>query len=696
MAELLLEILSEEIPARMQRRAADDLKRLVTDKLKDAGLEFTSAGAYVTPRRLALVVEGLPVETEAVSEEKRGPKVGAPDQAIEGFCRGNGVTPDQLEKRDVKGGEYYFAVVETPGAATSETLPSLLATAMEALPWPKSMRWGSGSDRWVRPVHGLLAVFEGAALQLSLVGTTASAETVGHRFLAPGSITVTSFADYVAKLEAAKVLLDPSARRTKIAEDAAALAKAAGLTVKPDDALLDEVTGLVEWPVPLMGSIDAEFLDLPPEVMTTAMRSHQKYFSLLDADGKFAPKFITVANRTTKDDGAAVTAGNERVLRARLADARFYWDLDRKIPLRGFVADLEDLVFHEKLGNLADKVWRMEVLTAELSESIPGADRTQAVDAARLCKADLTSGMVGEFPELQGIMGRYYAIKDNEPESVADAIADHYAPQGPSDACPTAPISVAVALADKIDTLVGFWGIDEKPTGSRDPFALRRAALGVIRLVLENELRLPLRPAFEAACAAHRQKGATSFDADAEELSGDLMSFFEDRLKVYLRDQGVRHDLISAVFALGDEDDLVRLLARVRALETFLGTDDGANLLTAYKRAANIVRIEQKNDDAKYEGEAAQDILSEPQEKTLFENLILTTDAARPEIEAERFDHAMEKFAGLRASVDEFFDHVTVNCDDAAVRVNRLKLLSQIRATLNQVADFSQIEGGER
>lgn len=696
MAELLLEILSEEIPARMQRRATDDLKRLVTEKLMEAGLEFETAEAFATPRRLALVVDGLPVETTADSEEKRGPKVGAPNRAIEGFCRGIGITPGDLKKRETPGGEYYFAVIETPGSETAASLPILLLEALEDLPWPKPMRWGHRSERWVRPIRGLFALFDGGRLAMELAGVQASDQTVGHRFLAPKPFTANSFKDYKLKLKKAKVLLDSTERRDKITRDANALAKNTALKVKPDIALLTEVTGLVEWPVAMMGSIDVEFMDLPPEVMTAAMRTHQKYFALEDAAGNLAPYFITIANQTTKDKGAAVIAGNERVLRARLADARFYWDQDHRIPLRGFVPALADLVFHEKLGSLADKVWRMEVLTARLSGSVPGADRVQAVDAARLCKADLNSGIVGEFPELQGIMGRYYALEGGEPEAVADAIAEHYAPQGPGDDCPTKPNSIAVALADKIDTLVGFWGIDEKPTGSRDPFALRRAALGVIRLVLESEIRLPLLSVFAAASNAHRQKGGGNFVADTDELSCDLLSFVEDRLKVHLRDQGVRHDLIAAVFALGDEDDLVRLLARVRALGSFLSSDDGANLLTAYKRAANIVRIEQKKDNAQFDGSVAVDLLREPQEKALFDKLTLASDTARPEIESEHFDQAMEIFAGLRVSVDEFFDCVTVNCDDATLRVNRLKLLSQIRATLNEVADFSKIEGGER
>ena len=698
MAELLLEILSEEIPARMQARAAHDLKRLVTDKLKEARLAFKKADAYVTPRRLALVVDGLPVRTEDIREERRGPKADAPEQAVQGFCRGNGLDPADLEKRETPQGEYYFAVVEKAGSQAAEILPALVQSALAELPWPKSMRWSDRPERWVRPIQGLLALFEGTPLPLSVAGIEAAGTTQGHRFLAPGAFAVTSFADYKKKLKAAKVLLDPVVRSARIKKDAEALAAKAGLTLQPDEALLDEVTGLVEWPVALIGAIDAEFMDLPPEVMTTAMRSHQKYFAVLNASGGLAPNFITVANRTTKDKGKAVTAGNERVLRARLADARFYWDQDRRAPLRALVPALEDLVFHESLGTVAQKVWRMETLIPKLVEHIPGADRKEAVEAARLCKADLMSGMVGEFPELQGIMGRYYALKDGEPDSVADAIREHYQPQGPGDMCPTAPNSIAVAMADKIDMLVGFWAIDEKPTGSRDPYALRRAALGVIRLILENGVRIPLLELFAAAQNAYREKGLDNISTAAEELSTDLLSFFADRLKVHLREQGVRHDLIAAVFATGGEDDLVRLLARVRALEEFLDSDDGANLLIAHKRAANIVRIEEKRDQADYSyvdgfelppsGEAA--------EKALFDRLMEVGPKITRTVDAEDYQHSMRLLASTRSDIDRFFDEVTVNVDNPDVRENRLKLLSFISISMNKVADFSQIEGGER
>lgn len=696
MPELLIEILSEEIPARMQGRAAADLRRLVIEKLKAVGLEFTASEAFATPRRLTMVVDGLLVRTEDLSEEKRGPKVGAPDKALEGFCRGNGVEIGDLEERETPQGTYYYAVVEKAGEDTAVVLPKLLGEALHALPWAKSMRWADLPGRWVRPIHGLLATFDAKPLDLSFGGAEATNVTRGHRFLAPDELEIKSFADYKKKLRPAFVMLDPLERRTTIKKGAQALAASVDCSLREDDGLLEEVSGLVEWPVPLLGRIDDEFMDLPPEVMTTAMRSHQKYFSVLDGDTNMAPYFVTVANRTTKDDGKAVIAGNERVLRARLSDARFYWDVDRKIPLRGFIPALEDLVFHEKLGSLADKVWRMETLMPTIVEYIEGADRREAVEAARLCKADLTSGMVGEFPELQGIMGQYYALKDGESQNIADAVAQHYAPQGPNDSCPSAPVSVAIALADKIDTLIGFWGIDEQPTGSKDPYALRRAALGVIRLILENDIRMPLVKIFEAASEAYRARNIEQTNESPDGLARDLFSFFVDRLKVYLRDQGIGHDLITAVLALGQEDDLVRLLARVRALEAFLDTDDGANLLTAYKRAANIVRIEQEKDKTTYEGEVSEAALGEEQEVLLFEALSHTSESAGPALEAEQFDKAMEQMAALRVPVDAFFDKVTVNCDDANIRVNRLKLLSHIRATLNQVADFSQIEGGDR
>lgn len=713
MAELLLELLSEEIPARMQERAAEDLERLVTSALTTAGLTYDSARSFVTPRRLTLVVAGLPESQPDVSEERRGPRADAPEKAIQGFLASTGLSLDQLEKRETPKGTFLFAVIERRGRATAEVLAESLPDAIVALPWPKSMRWGRENVRWVRPLHGILGLFDGAVVPFAIGSVESGDMSCGHRFLAPEGFAVHDFADYTAKLEEARVVLDHADRRKRIADGAAALAKQEGLTVKPDPALLDEVAGLVEWPVVRMGRIDVSFMDIPPEVLTTAMRAHQKYFSLLDSSGRLAPRFILVANRETADAERKVVAGNERVLKARLSDARFFWDQDRKRPLDSRVADLAKLVFHEKLGTMAEKAERIEALAARLAEAVPGAEPAQAARAARLAKADLTTGMVGEFPELQGVMGRYYARHDGEPEGVAEAVGSHYAPQGPNDRCPTAPVSVAVALAEKIDTLVGFFAVGETPTGSKDPFALRRAALGVIRLVVENNIRLKLGDVFWTAQDAYREQGNRHVIAALErreQASGrppqeavrkvvaartlpDLLAFFADRLKVHLREQGVRHDLIAAVFALGGEDDLVRLIARVKALQGFLGSEDGANLLIAYKRASNIVAIEEKKDRRAYDGAVDPSALAEASEKDLHDRL----EAAMPEIDravaAERFAEAMAVLAGLRQPVDTFFERVTVNTDTTALRENRLKLLSGIRRALGGVADFSMIEG---
>ena len=682
MAELLLELLSEEIPARMQARAADDLKRLVCDGLKEAGLEFTTAESYVTPRRLALVVDGLPEKQPDVREEKRGPKVDAPAQAIAGF-KGSLPEGTPIEERETDKGTFLFAVVEKKGVATAHVLTEVINKILNVMPWQKSMRWGKNEKRWVRPLQSIVCLFSGKMVTINFESIESGDVTFGHRFLAPKKITVKDFADYKKKLNAAKVTLDPAERRALIEQDSEKLAKAVGLTVKPAPGLLAEVTGLVEWPVVLMGSIDADYMELPPELLSMAMATHQKYFSTLNQDGTLAPKFIVVSNMESKDNGKAIVAGNERVL---LSDARFFWDQDRKNSLESRVPKLEQLVFHAKLGTVAQKVTRLQALVAALAPMIPGCDTARAERAALLCKADLVSEMVFEFPELQGIMGRYYALNEGAKPEVAVAIAEHYSPLGPNDMCPTAPLSVAVALADKIDTLVGFWGIDEKPTGSKDPFALRRAVLGVIRLVVENKLRLPLANAFKDSAALYGSK-LSAFEPN------DLMSFFADRLKVHLREKGVRHDLVSAVFALDGEDDLVRLLARVEALQAFLDTDDGANLLTAYKRASNIVAIEEKKDKTSYGGEADSALLSQDEERALVDALAHSSGIIAAALKAEKFTEAMGALALLRPTVDAFFDHVTVNCDEAHLRSNRLKLLSQIRAAMESVADFSQIEG---
>jgi len=701
MAELLLELFSEEIPARMQARAAEDLKRLVTEKLKAAGLGFSRADAYATPRRLALVVDGLPVAQPDVKDEKKGPRVGSPQQAIDGFLKSAGLTSlEQCEKRDTGKGEFYFAVIEKKGGATSKVISDLLFEIIPGFPWPKSMRWGYNAVRWVRPLHNLLALFDG-----NLVSPLISLETPdeipteksellstvnavhGHRFLGAHKFPVSGFADYQAKLRAAKVVLDPAERRAAIRTQAEALAAKEGLSMKPDEALLDEVTGLVEWPVVLMGRIDDGFMTLPPEVMTTTMRVNQKYFALLGKDGKLAPRFLVVANTEADDGGKAIVAGNERVLRARLSDAQFFWEQDKKVRLADRVPALDGITYHARLGSVGDKVRRMQALAASISDRIPGGDAKAADQAARLAKADLVSGMVGEFPELQGIMGRYYARNEGLSDAVADAIADHYKPLGPNDLCPTAPVSVAVALAEKIDSLVGFFTIDERPTGSKDPFALRRAALGVIRLILENKLRLGLRAIFEQSYRSYVLGTAP------QPVIGLLMEFFADRLKVALREQGVRHDLISAVFALGDEDDLTRLMARVDALKGFVESADGNNLLTAYKRAANIVRIEEKKDGARYDGGVDPAALVAEEERELNASLAIVAGAARDAIGREDFTGAMAAMAQLRPPVDAFFDKVTVNDKDAKLRANRLRLLSAINATLSSAADFSKIEG---
>ena len=700
MPELLLELFSEEIPARMQIRAADDLKRLVAEKLAAAGLAFARAESFVTPRRLALVVEGLPDRQPDASEERRGPRLGAPDQAIAGFLKANNLaTLDQCEKRDTGKGEFWFYTAHRAGRPTRDVLATVLSEAAAALPWPKSMRWGAGQMRWVRTLERVVCVFDGEVVGLTFANAVVTGNaTTGHRFHAPAAFTVANFAEYRDKLRAAHVILDHAERRKIIRDQADALAAREGLTLKDDPGLLAEVAGLVEWPVPLIGAIDQAFMAVPPEVLTTAMRAHQRYFALLNADGGLAPRFIVVANIAAKDGGKAIVAGNERVLRARLADAKFFWDQDRKHSLESRVPALRDIVFHAKLGTLADKVARIQALAGELAPYIPGAQLDEVRSAATLSKADLTTGMVGEFPELQGIMGRYYAIDEGESASVAGAIAEHYAPQGPSDRCPTAPASVAVALADKIDTLVGFFAIGEKPTGSRDPFALRRAALGVIRLIVENKLRLPLREAFRKSYWSFSEAVA-GFDAALEKghrpklVERELIEFFADRLKVHLREAGIRHDHVSAVFALAQEDDFVRLLARVDALRTFLASEDGANLLVAYNRATSIVRIEEKKDKTMHDGIVEAALVQQSEERDLLARLTELRTTFDRALAAERWAEAMGALAGLRRPVDAFFESVTVNCEDQALRANRLKLLSQIRTTMGAVADFSQIEG---
>jgi glycyl-tRNA synthetase beta chain len=722
MAELLLELLSEEIPARMQRRAIEDLTGLLRDKLAGAEIPAANLRGYVTPRRLAVIVEGISPAQPDRTEERRGPRVGAPLQAIEGFLRSVGLADiGECEIRDTGRGEFHFAAIKRAGRPAAEVLPDIIKAAIAELPWQKSMRWPGSQLRWVRPLTSVLCIHDGEVLPLSLDGVPEGRTTRGHRFLSPGEICIGNAAEYLEKLQHAYVIVDQDQRGEVIRADLDRRAAELGVRVKPDPGLLDEVTGLAEFPVVLAGAIDADFMTLPPEVLQTVMRVHQKYFSCSYPDGRPAPHFLFVANNLTEDRGNAIIAGNERVLRARLADARFFWDQDRKVRLEDRVEALKDRVYHDKLGDLLFKAERIAELAGFLVDFVPGADATRAVRTARLAKADLSSAMIGEFPELQGIMGRYYALNDGAPLEVADAIADHYKPVGPSDDCPNAPDSIAVALADKIDSLVGFFGAaNERPTGSRDPFALRRAAQGVIRLVLENCIRLPLAKAFRRsfeiwqsgrypqliAAGSSRFTGVGPFGI--VEPTDELLGFIAERLKIHLRGEGlgyaiapngvriavvnIRHDLIAAVFALA-EDDLVRLLARAAELAGFIASEDGANLLIAYRRAANIVAIEERRDKRAYHDAVDPELLIQPEEKALAASLDAGWRRAEELLKEERYGEAMAELARLRRPVDEFFEKVTVNIDNARLRENRLRLLSRIRATMNRVADFSLIEG---
>ena len=689
MAQLLLELRSEEIPAGMQARAAEDLARLVGERLKEAGLSYTDADAFVTPRRLALVVKGLPTAQPDVTEERRGPRVDAPPAAIQGFLMATGLTLDRCEKRETPKGTFYFASIHRKGRSTAKVLPEALGQALGQMSWPKSMRWGAHAIRWVRPLRGIVCLFNGAVIPIALGPVTAGDSTAGHRVHAPKPITVTDFADYKTKLRAAKVMLDPAERRETIRRGAERLATDAGLVVKDDKGLLDEVAGLVEWPVALMGRIDESFMDLPPEVLATAMRRHQRYFSTLAKKGTLAPRFILVANIEAPDGGKAIVAGNERVLSARLADARYFWDRDRKAGLQYGLNRLDRRTYYEGLGTMDHKAQRIVKLAGQIGCYL-NAGRELAERAGLLCKADLSTEMVGEFPELQGVMGRYYALHGGEKPEVAEAIGEHYAPQGPNDRCPTAPISIAVALADKIDALFWFFQIGQRPTGSKDPLALRRAALGVIRLIVENKLRLSLREVFKEASSYGPIEGSPESKA---KTTADLLDFFADRLKAHLRDKGVRHDLVAAVFAAGRDDDLVRLLARVEALRKFLSTDDGASLLVAYWRGANIVAIEEKKDKTTYDGGVDPNALVEPEEKSLHEGLEDGMTRIQKAVKDEKFGEAMSVLHRLKPLIDAFFEKVMVNSEDKALRANRLRLLSRIRSALGGVADFSKIEG---
>ncbi|KGJ16468.1 glycine--tRNA ligase subunit beta [Paracoccus sanguinis] len=706
MMDLLIELFSEEIPARMQPRARDDLRRLVTEGLVEAGLTYRSAGAFSTPRRLALAVEGLDAQSKPVRDERKGPRTDAPEAAIQGFLRATGLTLDQLERRAEKKGEAFYAVVERPGRPAAEIVAEVLSRTIRDFPWPKSMRWGSGNLRWVRPLHSILCLLSDEAgaqvVPLEVDGIAAGNTTRGHRFMAPDAFAVTGFDDYAAKLRRARVMLDPAEREAAIRQEAANLAFVRGWEIVPGDGLMTELAGLVEWPVPLMGVIEARFLDLPPEVLQTSMKEHQKFLSARNPATGRIEGYVTVANIETPDHGATILAGNQRVLAARLSDAAFFWGNDlreAKGGMTGWAEGLQAVTFHAKLGSQADRVARIAALAREIAPAV-GADPDQAEQAARTAKLDLRSAMVGEFPELQGTMGRYYAQAAGLGEAVADAARDHYAPLGPSDAVPSAPVSVAVALADKLDTLTGFWAIDEKPTGSKDPFALRRAALGVIRLVLGNGVRAPLTAWIAAGDAAQQgdeaQNQAHAAEPSAQSLTNrhhDLLSFLHDRLKVHLRDQGIRHDVIDAVLAMPGNDDLTLVVARATALNAMLATEDGTNLLQGLKRAANILAQAEAQDGVEYSFGADPKFAETDAERTLFAAL----DAAEPQIaaavRAEDYPAAMAAIAALRAPIDGFFEAVQVNADNAVLRRNRLNLLHRIRETGRRIADFGRIEG---
>jgi glycyl-tRNA synthetase beta chain len=684
MADFLLELLSEEIPARMQGRAREDLARLFAAEIAVAALKASSIETFATPRRIVLIARDLPAETQAVSEEHKGPRTSAPDQAVEGFLRKTGLTREQLVERD----GVFFAVVERPGRTTAAVLAEAVPAIVRAFPWPKSMRWGEASistesPRWVRPLQGIVALLGEEIVEFTIAGIQSGAATVGHRFHHPGPITIGSAHDYAEKLRACHVIIDPVERGTMIRDGAARAAAAKGLAVVPDEALVEENAGLTAWPAPLLGSFDPAYLEVPREVIQLTMRTNQKYFACNDGAGKLAPNFICVANIEASDGGAAIAAGNEKVLAARLSDAKFFWEQDLKVPLVEQAMKLDQIVFHQSLGTVAQKVERIAKMARALAGG-QGEQADRAERAALLCKADLVTGMVGEFPELQGVMGRYYALRQGEAPAVADAIEAHYRPVGPDDECPTDPVSVALALADKVDTLAGFFGINERPTGSKDPYALRRAALGIIRLITENGLRLPLSELFLAGARQYQQQGF-----EVADQPGVLSAFFADRLKVQQREAGVRHDLIDAVFSLGGEDDLVRLLARVKALQGFIQTEDGADLLTGYRRAANILKKEE------WDGEVGVAMSYEPlpEEATLVAALNDEDPKALAAVESEDFAGAMAALASLRVPVDTFFDKVTVNDSDPAKREARLALLARMRDAVHRVADFSKIEG---
>ena len=670
MPELLIELFSEEIPAGMQHKAAADLRQMVTNALVEAGLTYEGAQAHGGARRLVLSVEGLDARAADVNEERKGPRVDAPQQSIEGFLKSTGLGLGDLKVQDDKKGQFYLAVIRRPGRTATEIIADVVPDTIRKFPWPKSMRWGSGTLRWVRPLHSIVCTFDGEVVPFEIDGIRSGNITHGHRFMGAENIEVRRFEDYALKLAKNFVLVDASARVETIRTEARNLAFAQGLELIEDEGLLKETAGLVEWPVVLMGSFDESFLTVPPEVIATSIKNHQKCFALRNAStGKLANRYLLVSNLVAKDGGKTIIAGNNKVIAARLSDAKFFWDQDRKVKLEQWAKKLDAITFHAKLGNQGERVQRIEMLAAEIAKTI-GADPERAKLASRLAKADLVTGMVGEFPELQGLMGRYYALDQGADPEVADAIRDHYKPVGPTDSIPVSGVGQAVALADKLDTLNGFWSIDEKPTGSKDPYALRRSALGVIRIILDKNLRLPL-----------------TFCGD------DLITFFADRLKVHLKEQGKRHDLIDAVFALGNQNDLLMVTKRVEALSNFLETEDGKNLLAGVKRASNILRIEEKKDGRSFDGDVNISQLIKGEEKALHTAITQAVGQVRRALREEDFAAAMTALAKLRVPVDAFFEQVTVNDKDATFRENRLRLLNHIRATTAEVADFSKIEG---
>ncbi|MDO7617625.1 MAG: glycine--tRNA ligase subunit beta [Planktomarina temperata] len=685
MADLLIELFSEEIPAGLQAPAAENLKKLLTNGMVEAGLTYANASAFHTARRLTLVVEGLLDASPTVQEERKGPKVGAPEQAIDGFLRGAGLSMDDLEVRDDKKGQVYFAKITKPGRPAAEIVAEVLEATIRNFPWPKSMRWGSGSLRWVRPLQSILCVLSNEAevsvVPLDVDGIKAGNQTRGHRFMAPDAFAVSGFEDYETKLKRAKVILRADERQAAIWQEAQTQAFALGQSVVEDTGLLAEVAGLVEWPVVLMGQIDEEFLDLPPEVLKTSMKEHQKFFSVSNPKTGRIERFVTVANIEAADQGATILKGNQKVLAARLADAKFFWENDlreAKAGMGNWQAALENVTFHNKLGSQAARIKRIAALARDLAPVV-GADPDMAEQAALVAKADLSSQMVYEFPELQGLMGRYYAEKAGISADIAAACEAHYSPLGPSDDVPTAPVSVAVALADKLDMLTGFWAIDEKPTGSKDPFALRRAALGVIRLILDNHLTLPLADRLAAA--------------DAGAGAADLLGFFQDRLKTYLRDRGIRHDVIDACIAMPQSDDLALLVKRAEALQGALGTDDGENLIQGFKRANNILSQAEEKDGVEYSFGADVKYAENEAEKVLFAALDSADKTIQPAMATQDFAAAMAAMATLRGPIDAFFEAVKINADSTLVRRNRLNLLSRIRTTCLSVADLTKVEG---